>query len=288
MSHDVQGTAGAAVPTCHRHPERETYVRCIRCERPICPDCMVTAAVGFQCPECVRAGNRTVRQPRTVAGGRLTAPGVVTMAIIAINVVLFLLVQVIGAPLVDRLVLVDRTVVDGQWAGVAAGEYYRLLTATFLHVTWWHILTNMVALWFVGPVLEQVLGRLRFVALYLISALTASAVSYAFSPPGSASLGASGAVMGLFGALLVIGRRQRYDVSPLAFSLLVTLALPLFIPAVDWRAHLGGLVAGVILGVAFAYAPAPRGRTVVHLAVCMGVTAMAVLLVVVHTVALTG
>ena len=153
-----------APPTCYRHPDRETYVRCTRCERPICPDCMTSASVGFQCPECVQEGAATVREARTVAGGRITSSyGAVTKAIIVVTVGAWLVAVLFGNEVENALGM--------RGIDVAAGDYYRLLTVMLVHFGVSHIVLNMLALWFVGPQLEEWLGRIRFLALYLVCGL---------------------------------------------------------------------------------------------------------------------
>ena len=259
------GTSSAEPATCYRHPDREAYVRCVRCERRICPDCMVPASVGFQCPECVKSGNKEVRTARTVFGGRVTDdPGWVSKVLIAVNVVAYVLQQVsddftrrfydIGAvpppPFGDPVI------------GVAAGEYYRLLTSAFLHGGIVHLLLNMYALYLFGPQLEAALGRLRFIVLYVVSALGGSALSYAFASPVQPSLGASGAVFGLLGAYLVINRRLGRSNTPVLMLLAINLAYGFLVPNIDWRAHLGGLVTGGLVAASIAYAPAPRRNLV--------------------------
>src|SRR5262249_38304373 len=154
---------------------------CTRCDRPICPDCMRTAAVGHQCPECVRDGHRTVRQPRTIFGGRVNATPVVTMTLIGINIIAYI-GELASARFVDRFeMLGDGGLLTSnglELVGVAHGEWYRLITGAFLHIPLssgaigiTHILFNMWALWVVGPQLEQVLGRVRYTVLYVLSAL---------------------------------------------------------------------------------------------------------------------
>ncbi|CAN5566921.1 rhomboid family intramembrane serine protease [soil metagenome] len=283
-----RGEAPAA-PTCYRHTDRETYIRCTRCERPICPDCMQPAAVGFQCPECVRAGNRSQRSARTVFGGQPSAdPGTVTRVLIGINVVLFL-VQLAAPALTQRLFLIGLALdpSSGQLVGVADGEYYRLVTVAFLHGGFLHLLFNMYALFLFGPRLEAVLGRGRFLTLYLLSALGGSVASYLTSAPNQPSVGASGAVFGLLGALLVVSRKLRYDARPVLVLLGINLALGFVIPRIDWRAHLGGLVAGALLAAVFAYAP-QRLRQPAALAAVGVVMAVFAVLVVLRTTALTG
>jgi membrane associated rhomboid family serine protease len=301
MSHDepdrpgpATGPAGAAVPVCYRHPDRETYIRCSRCNRSICPECMVNAAVGFQCPECLLDARKTVREPRTVLGGKVSTQaqtGQVTKILIGINVVVFLLAQLGGNAFVDRLVLVGKVGFSGSLGtsiGVANGDWYRLITAAFLHVQVWHLFVNMLALWFLGPPLEALLGRLRFLGLYLVCAVAGCAASYAFIPPAQSSLGASGAVFGLFGALLVIGRKLRYDIRQLLAVLALNLAIGfIFAANIDWRAHLGGLAAGVLLGLAFAHAPQSR-RTLVPAIAFAAVLLVVVVTVLVRTAVLNG
>src|SRR4051812_28328268 len=171
----------AETPTCYRHPQHPTYVRCTRCERPICPDCMRDAAVGHQCVECVNEGAKTIRAPRTHFGGRQHTNGapVVTYGLIAVNVVAFVLQTVSSG--VQRMFTL--------WPpGVAAyDEYYRLVTSAFLHYGIVHLLFNMYALFVVGPPLEARLGRLRFGTLYGLSALGGSVLVYLISPLNSAT-----------------------------------------------------------------------------------------------------
>lgn len=262
-SSGAPGTAEAA--TCYRHPDREAHIRCVRCNRRICPDCMVDASVGFQCPQCVAEGNKGVREARTVFGGRVARnSGYVSKALIALNVVMFVLQIALGSALTNRLWLVgldiDRVLLEP--VGVADGEYYRLVTAAFLHGGPLHLILNMYALFLFGPPLEQAFGRLRFTVLYVLSAVGGTAASYAFSAPGQASLGASGAVFGLMGALLIVGRRLGADPRSVLALLAINLAFPFFFRGlnIDWRAHLGGLVVGALC--AFVLAATPNNRRI--------------------------
>ena len=230
---------------------------------------MIDASVGFQCPECVAEGNKGVRQPRTIFGGRVARdPGYVSKVLIAANVLIFLLQQLpVGAELTHRLWVIGGPLIDPLLAepvGVADGEYYRLVTAAFLHGGILHLLLNMYALFLFGPALERAFGRTRFTILYLVSALGGTAASYAFSHPGQASLGASGAVFGLMGALLVVGRRLGTDPRSVLILLAINLAFPLVVRGtnIDWRAHLGGLLAGVVCSLALAGDPRRRWRAV--------------------------
>ena len=261
------GATGAEPTTCYRHPEREAHIRCVRCNRRICPDCMVDASVGFQCPECVREGNRGIRRPRTTFGGRVTDdPGYVSKAMIGLNVLAFLAQQV-DPDVESRFLLIGALPPPPSlpFLGVADGEFYRLLTSAFLHGGFLHLALNMFALFLFGPPLEAALGRVRFTGLYLLSALGGSAASYAFSAPTQASLGASGAVFGLLGAFLVVTRRLGRDTTGVLVLLGINLVYGFVVPGIDWRAHLGGLVAGGLAALALVYAPR-RGRTLVQLA----------------------
>lgn len=276
--------------TCYRHPEREAHIRCTRCNRRICPDCMVAASVGFQCPECVRQGNKGVRRGRTVFGGAVTGdPGYVTKVLIAVNALMWLVQIGAGSTFEHRLWLIGGPAFDPvlmERVGVADGESYRLLTAAFLHGGLVHLALNMYALYLFGPPLEGALGRVRFITLYLVSALGGSAVSYAFSNPAQPSLGASGAIFGLLGAFLVVSRRMGRDTTGVLILLAINFVYGLLVPRIDWHAHLGGLITGVLTAVAFAYAP-KVGRTAVQTGGVLGVLAAVVVVVVWRTAALS-
>lgn len=277
MSEDPGVTAP---PTCYLHPERETYVSCTRCDRPICPDCMTSASVGFQCPQCVREGAESVRQVRTVAGGRVpTRDGLVTKIIIGLALAVFV------AQLVSQDAVTDELALRG--INVAAGEYYRLVTVMFVHAGVLHIAVNMYALWVMGPVLERWLGHLRFAILYGLAGFAGAVASYLFNSPVQYSVGASGAIFGVFGAMLVVARRMRYDIRGLAVVILINLAIPIFVPGlIDWRAHLGGLVAGLVVGAIFAYPP-PKYRNIVAVVGCISVLVACLVLVGWRTQAIT-
>lgn len=259
-----------AVPSCYRHPGRPTYVRCNRCERYICGDCMRNAAVGHQCVECVREGARTVRQPRTRFGGRQrSATPVLTYALIAINVVAFV-VQMASGNLEKQLTL---------WPpAVAGGEFYRLATAAFLHYGAAHLLLNMWALYVVGPPLEMWLGRLRFGALYALSGLGGSVLVYLLSPLDTATAGASGAIYGLFGATFVVGKRLAVDVRGVVVVIAINLVFTFLAPVISsqrisWQAHVGGLVTGALVAAAYVYPPRER-RNMIQAVVTIAVLAV--------------
>ncbi|HEX2177299.1 MAG TPA: rhomboid family intramembrane serine protease [Nocardioidaceae bacterium] len=271
------------VPHCYRHPDRETYISCQRCGRPICPECMNQAAVGFHCPTCVAEGRASQAKARTAYGGALrSTDNIVTLVLIGLNVAMYLLIQVTGGR-GSRLLL--ETVMFP--AGVADGQWWRLLTSTFVHVDLLHLFFNMFALWIFGPGLERLLGRGRFLALYLLSGLAGSVAVHWLSSPGTPTLGASGAVFGLLGAALVVSVRRGYDASWLLALLGINLVFTFLAPNISWQGHLGGLVGGLALGATLAWAPR-RLRTVVHVAVFGAVFVLCVLLIVVRTAVLGG
>jgi membrane associated rhomboid family serine protease len=229
---------------------------------------MIPAAVGFQCPECVRAARSERTAPRTVFGGRVSGGATVTLTLIGANIVAYILERIGGQEFLLRYALVGLALdpFSGSVVGVATGEWWRLLTAAFLHSpgSILHILFNMYALYVLGPPLESVLGRARFLILYLVAALGGSAASYAFSPLGSISVGASGAIFGLFAAWIIAARRLHADARPMWILLAINLAISFFGAQIDWRAHLGGLVAGAAVTAAMVAAPRGAARTAVQ------------------------
>ncbi|RKS79250.1 membrane associated rhomboid family serine protease [Actinomadura pelletieri DSM 43383] len=273
MSTEQSHPSETSVPTCYRHPGRETYVRCTRCDRYICPECMRDAAVGHQCVECVREGNRGVRTavPRTPVGARAAASTtpVVTYTLIGACVAAYL-AELASWNVVREFMMLGRAILpDGEVGGVAEGEWYRLFTAMFLHqrggtfgVT--HILFNMWLLWAVGPALEQVLGRWRFLALYLLSGLGGSVLLYMVGAPQSSAVGASGAIFGLLGAYFVLGRALGRPVGSIVFLLGINLVITFSVPNISWEGHVGGLVIGAALAAAYGYAPSAR-RNLFHI-----------------------
>ncbi|MEV7689546.1 rhomboid family intramembrane serine protease [Streptomyces bungoensis] len=284
-----------SLPVCYRHPDRETGVRCTRCERPICPECMVSASVGFQCPDCVRGGSGTghapaASRPRTVAGGPVTAdPRLVTKVLIGINLAVFLLQLAVGDRFTGRFELFGQAhapLLTGV-QGVAEGQYYRMLTAMFLHGGYAHILFNMLSLWWLGGPLETALGRARYLTVYFVSGLAGSALTYLIADPNQASLGASGAIFGLFGATGVLMRRLNYDLRPLVALLVINLVIT-FTPGmhIAWEAHIGGLVAGIVTGYAMVHAPR-RNRALIQYGTCALVLAVVAVLTLVRTAQLT-
>lgn len=256
---------------CYRHPDREAYISCQRCERLICPECMRDASVGFQCPSCIAEGAKSVRAPRTIAGGVVSGnPGVVSMTLIGINVVAFLIQIATGERTSD---IYQHGAMQGYV--VADGDYWRLLTSAFLHAGILHVAFNMYALYLFGPFVERALGTWRFIVAYLTMAIFASVFVYVLTDPLTVTIGASGAVFGLFGMALIFLVKAKQDVT----TLLVLLAINAFISTqgnISWQGHLGGFIGGCVLGLAFAYAPRDRKRlvqVVVFAAVWIGMIA---------------
>ncbi|MEV0194941.1 rhomboid family intramembrane serine protease [Nonomuraea sp. NPDC050691] len=268
-----------AVPTCYRHPERETWVRCQRCERPICPDCMRDAAVGFQCPECVAEGNKGIRQARSTFGGAVVRTPIVTWVLLGLIVVIYGIQQLTN----------DITSLLMMWPnGVARlGEYYRLITAAFAHLGTFHLLFNAWALFVVGPNLERAFGHVRYLALYLLSALGGSVLGYWLDPLNQPSAGASGAIFGLFGAAFVVGRKLNLDVRYLAMLIGINLVITFVVPGISWTGHVGGLITGSALAAALAYAPRSN-RLLWQALALVGALVVLVALVALRTTAITG
>ena len=251
-------------PTCFRHPGRETYVSCVRCGRPACPDCLRSAAVGQQCVECVRAGNQGKRSARGVFGGRAASRGaVVTWTLVAINIVLYL-VEWARPGLANSMEMLGlgRFTPGGPLVGVATGQWYRLITSAFLpppgvsNLGPFDIIFNMWALILVGPALERTLGPARYLTVYLVSAVGGSVLYYYLAPSSQPALGASGAIFGLLGAWFVVSKRLGLDSRWLVTIVVLNLGFDLFLRSqIAWQAHVGGLLAGGLLTAAFAYAP---------------------------------
>jgi membrane associated rhomboid family serine protease len=269
--------AEISLPTCYRHPDRETRLGCSSCERPICIDCMHTASVGQKCPECAKpeGRSRVITADRLAAEGRRTAP--FTYGVIAVAVTIFAAQFLI--PGLREPIYAFGTQVNGL---VARGEWYRLLSAAFLHAptSLIHVGFNMWALWIFGPTLERQVGTPAFAAMYLSSALAGGALFYVLAPTGQA-VGASGAIFGLFGAWLAMSYRDRRTVHGRANlrQLLLLLGINLaisFLPGIAWQAHVGGLVVGI--AIMLAWQPL-HGRRVAMTAVAAAVGVAAVLVV---------
>ncbi|MBA3019795.1 rhomboid family intramembrane serine protease [Propionicimonas sp.] len=268
---------------CYRHPDKPTYIACQRCGRPICGDCMISAAVGFQCPDCVREGARQTRQGQGPYGGaRSSNPAITTIVLIGINVAVWVAILVTGGAnswLAERLALtpggycavagdpsryfpnVDKAGCalkdQGMWmaGGVSSGEWWQPITSAFTHIEVLHIGLNMLALWFLGPMLERVFGRVWFLTVYLLSALAGSAAVLWLSDSMNPTLGASGAVFGLIGALLVLTYRTGGDMRSVLIWLGINVVFTFTNSSISWQGHLGGLVGGLAASVIIIFAP---------------------------------
>ncbi|MEU5154566.1 rhomboid family intramembrane serine protease [Glycomyces sp. NPDC021274] len=277
-----------SAPTCYRHRNRQTYLRCVRCDKPICADCRIDAPVGFQCPDCVAAGRRTMRQPRNSFGGgaRAGAAGTVTKALIGANVAVFIVTVLsagvwaiissgstemhrafaelglgfsrLGVPVPE--IPVELFGVEFVSPTVSAGGYYRMVTAMFLHFGVIHLLFNMVVLWMLGRVLERDLGPARYFTAYMLSGLAGSVLVYLFSY-GALTAGASGAVYGLFGLMIMVNRKLRRDNQGIYVLLGLNLVLTLML-GFSFAGHVGGLVGGLICGAILTFTP--RERRALH------------------------
>ncbi|MDQ1397399.1 MAG: hypothetical protein QOG64_2658 [Acidimicrobiaceae bacterium] len=258
--------------TCYRHPDRVTGASCTRCGRPICPDCMVQAPVGHHCPDCVKEGNKGMRR----ISMQPTGVGLVCKVLVAANVLVYL-VQLADPTVTSRFA--------DQPGAVASGQYYRMLTAAFLHGSILHIAFNMGALYIFGSQVERALGAARFLALYLLAAVGGSVGSLLFAPRNVQSVGASGAIFGLLGAYLVIARRRGMDTGPIVGLVVIELLLGAVNPIIDNRAHVGGLVSGLAVALGFGWAERFHGptRTVVQVAVVAAVGAVIVGLTITRT-----
>jgi membrane associated rhomboid family serine protease len=282
-----------APPVCYRHPDRETWVSCVRCGRHACPDCLREAAVGQQCVECVRAAGQATPRPRTVFGGRTVRSGIVTWTILGLNVLLYLVELARPGLAQDWWMLGYASI--GRYSpmqGVAAGQWYRLITSAFLPGTGslgiLDIAFNLWALYAVGPSLEQLLGRVRFLAVYLLSAVGGSVLFYYLAAQNQPALGASGAIFGLFGAWFVVSRRLNLDSRGIVTLIAINLVLSFtFRSTIAWQDHIGGLITGALIAAAYAYAPR-KNRFAVQLAATVAIVVILVVAVVIRNGQLTG
>jgi membrane associated rhomboid family serine protease len=232
---------------CYRHPRNETAVTCSSCGRPICPECMVFAAVGIKCPEC--AGQPTGAKKAAVqARNSFAIAGtdfLLTKILIGVNVLVFL-AQVVQAGSITNPY--GELFVRGALYGpaVGQGDWYRLVTYAFLHGGFLHIFFNMLMLWWFGRPLEGMLGRGRFLAVYVVSILAGAAGALVVSPEVP-TIGASGAVFGILGAGLVLERNR---INVFGGSALVIVVLNLVISFtlsyVSIGGHVGGLIGGAL------------------------------------------
>lgn len=266
----MHSSAEQAPPVCPRHPDTVAYVRCQRCERPTCPACQVPSTVGVHCVDCSRRAQAGRRQTRSLLGGAVVSDAVVTKVLIGLCIAAHM-VQVFISSLDVQLAFIPILAADEPW---------RFLTTAFLHSSYMHLGFNMWALWVLGGSLEPVLGRWRFTAVYLLSALGGSTAIYWLSWPDTDSwititVGASGAVFGLFSTMFVVQRRFGRDTSGIVALLAINAVISFLGAHISWQGHLGGLIVGGIVSAIYAWAPRGRRRSVG----IIGTVAVAVLLV---------
>jgi membrane associated rhomboid family serine protease len=242
----------STMPTCYRHPDRETGLSCSECGRPICTECMTPAPVGIRCPD--HAGKqRAVRAPRIVA--RPAGNAIVTKVLVALNVAVYLITAVQGNGLNAPG---GKLFTDWALFGplVAQGDWWRLVTAMFLHASIAHIALNMVALVYIGRPVEEYLGSFRYALLYFVSGLAGSAGALVADPRG-VTVGASGAIFGILGAMLIIewtqtGRFGGAAASLIAINLVFNFAYNGAGGNISIGGHIGGLIGGILVTLAFA------------------------------------
>ena len=230
---------------CYRHPDRETGVSCSECGRGICTDCMRFAPVGIRCPDHAGESRGPARVVQRAQVGSVRNPGWAAKALVAVNVGIYLLQLAQGAPVTANAGSIFE---NGALFGplVADGDWWRLLTAAFLHYGPVHLGMNMLVLWWFGPALETALGSSRFLLLYLAAGLAGSAGALLVTP-NAITVGASGAIYGIFGAILVLERQGTYVFGGSVIPILVlNFAFTLFIPGISKGGHIGGFVGGAL------------------------------------------
>ena len=252
---------------CYRHPGRQSFVLCQRCGRTVCPECQVQAAVGVHCVECARRDRASIPRPKRsrAFARRLTgadAP-VVTYALIALCVVVFGLQLIPGLGVTNALLFAPAYVQPETGAPL---EPWRMITAIFTHSTAsllpLHILLNMYSLFIFGGVLERMLGRGRYLALYLIAGLGGSVAVDLLGDPMQGTVGASGAIFGLMGAFFIINRHLGGNSIQFVVLVVLNLAWGFFVPGISWQAHVGGIVAGGLVALVYVRTRNRRQRTV--------------------------
>lgn len=259
------------IEVCYRHPDVQTRVHCTRCDRPICPDCMIPAPVGHQCPECVEQARRDFRS----GPGRALRGGVsATDALLVAIAIPFVIEVILGGPQAlfnpSAEILFDMGAM--QPIAVADGQFWRLFTAMFLHVGLLHVALNAYFFWLFGRMVEASFGRTWMVLIYVVAGFLASVASYAFGPVTTLAVGASGAISGVFGAFIAYNYRRRQHAMNaanlrLALTVIVLNAvIAIGYSSIDWRAHVGGLVAGFALGYLADSSGPARQRAVVRFA----------------------
>ncbi|GAA2679681.1 MULTISPECIES: rhomboid family intramembrane serine protease [Actinoplanes] len=271
--------APSTATVCYRHPNQETLLRCSRCEKPICTNCMNDAPIGFHCPDCVKEGRRNQRRALNAFGGSLAAgrAGYAVKTIIGINVLVMIASVIVGGPraiagaggffnlmgaptpLTNAGEVIGRAFyTDGSVAGIAEGQWYRLVTAMFLHYGVVHLALNMSLLHQIGSYLELRFGPARFAALYLLGGLAGNVAAYTFQPAAQAAAGASTATFGLVIAIIIVNRRLMLDTSSLVPLLVTNLLFTFGVPGISIEGHLGGLAGGAAAAFVLAYAKLPN------------------------------
>jgi membrane associated rhomboid family serine protease len=258
MSYGIPAAEPSAdIPVCPRHPDRPSYVRCQRCGRPACPECQRAAAVGFQCIDCVNEMKRSTPAVRSAYGGAVaTGRPLATYVLIGLCALVYVLQWLIPGDVVENQLAFASVYAAPQYG---AFEPWRMLTSAFVHSQGFvlHIVLNMYMLWIFGQVLEPVLGRIRFLAVYLLSAIGGSVGFLLLTPvlPPTGVEGASGAIFGLFGALLVVQSRRGGDTRQLWILIVINGVIGFVVPGIAWQAHLGGLITGGLCAAVIAFAP---------------------------------
>jgi membrane associated rhomboid family serine protease len=246
--------AEAVERTCYRHPDRVTGLSCSECGRPICTECMTMAPVGIRCPE--HSGKPLGAQRVTHGVRRASFEGVgakVTRVLIGLNVAVYVAqlatgggVNGTGSVIYEKGVLIAGRAVDSNFnvIGVGEGDWWRLITSVFLHYGPFHLIMNMLALYWFGSLLEQRIGSGRFVLLYLVSGLAGSAGAL-LAAPTTPTVGASGAIFGILGAGLVLEQQRDYVFGGSALGIIViNLVFTFAIPNISIGGHIGGLIGG--------------------------------------------
>ena len=233
--------------TCYRHPDREAYVRCQRCERFICPECQIEASVGFLCPDDAGGTVTQINRRRTRAARvRQSGPRpAITLTLIGINVALWLLQIMPGSFVTQLFAYVPQLTAVQPW---------RMITAGFVHdpSNVLHVLLNMYSLYIFGQVLEPMLGRGRFAALYLLSLFGGSVGVLWLASPDSWVVGASGAIFGMMAAYFVVLRKLGQNSSQMLGLIAINLVFGFVSSGVSWQGHVGGLVTGSVVALVLA------------------------------------
>ncbi|WP_089295159.1 rhomboid family intramembrane serine protease [Actinoplanes regularis] len=300
--------APSTSPVCYRHPSRETLLRCSRCDKPICTSCMNDAVVGHHCPDCVKDGRRNQRRALTAFGGSLAAgrAAYAVRGLIAINVLVMIASAILGGPkaiagaggflnllgagtpVTDAGEVIGLAIYpDGAVHGIAHGEWYRLVTAMFLHYGVVHLLLNMSLLLQIGTYLEGRLGPLRFLALYFLAGFGGNVACYLVQAPNQPSAGASTATFGLIIGIIIMNRRLMLDTSSLMPLLITNLIFTFTIPQISIAGHLGGLAVGAVAAVVLVHARLPH-RTIKQVVGCALLFAVLVALAVWRTAQILG